>query len=648
MVKLWEHNRKEINKSRPKFPKSMKDNELDSFIAYRNRQLKYFLPYTKLNTMTEEEKEKFFRKLHTGRKLDRSNLHVKKGTVHLDRWTEKFPKGRLSDMKGKIRPEVRKMLQVKPTHTGKLVGKSPFPYNSPKAKIGNVDKRFYEFFKTHHKTHGKLYDPRYHDRINVPGVFETQWRDVQECVNPSKSKVTYEEMYEAINERFNNLELPSLDEVTVKDITTVETNPKAQCGILSGKIYGRNHAIGDRYMKRVAKSLFIASGDRTCYDTTCWTLGGRARRQKLHKDGPLRGRIIMMPEGPNKIMGLSYASKIYDGLGRINYGNFKNECQIGRNDFHGNYYKYDEYFNSLGVNTFECDISKHDAGAAEKQMVVAFGLIRACFPPSDKTDRRFIYLMSGTIFKNLLLPGRLIYRLSKSIPSGSPFTSILTTLVNWLNWSVLITNNVERKYTTKIRLNLFGDDTIANIPDDAPKELHDEYWWKDKFEDLTGYKLDPCVMRTFHARDWFNKPSFLKSMPNYGLPARLTRDTLLSSSMTRNRNKENIFYYSMVTGLAYAAPFNFESLEWIFEMRSWVYKSIDSFTPQVYERLNSTKLREMRDRITWRVLCTNYLMPLVPEYENVKNVDLGNKPKVMSLTTKLEMNVPDWIFESPT
>jgi hypothetical protein len=629
-------------RSKPRFPSSMKSNSLKSFVKFRENQLAYVLPKATLESMDLGAKKKFFDSMWTGRRIKHFDHRVEKGEVKYKTFTKKMPKGRLSDMNGKIRPEVREALLIKPSSTCRLIGTVPFVHGSAPAKCRGVDTRFYKFFRDTEPHIRKLYEPEYHDRVSVPGVWETQWIDIQKAGDETQHEMTYKKMFDAIERRFTgNLQLPVLAAPDLDSIDLVETNPRAQPGLLSKMWFGPRHEVADKYIRPLAKNLFTTTGDRTCSDTGCWQLGGRARRQKLSVDKPLRGRIIMMPEGPQKMLSLAYASPLYKKLGQINFGNHTNECQIGRNDFHGNYPKYEQYFKSLGLNTFECDISQHDASTNEETMVVAFGIIRSCFPDGADIDRRFLYMMSGTIFKNLVVPGRFIYKLLKSIPSGSPFTSILTTIVNWLNWSVVLNEEFAEK-SNDFKMNLFGDDTIINIPDDI--DVFDKYkseWWTKTFKETCGYDLDPAEMRSFFDPDWRNRPSFLKTIPNNGLPARLEKDTIMSSSMVKPSRSSWMSYATIASGLAYAAPFNFEGLEYIFALRSWLYNNSPEVDCPYFIMKKEASRRTSENNITYNLFSRSYLIPLVYGYEYIKNVDLGNKPKQVSFGKRwLEDDVP--------
>lgn len=629
ITSMWEENRRFFLKAMPKFS-SNGEQRKKSFLRFKRNQLRYFFDERTLSSMTEEKAEIEFRKIYKGRRVTHYDHRIKDGRIILSETYKFLPKGRLSDMNGRIRPEVREALLIKPSKTALLKGVVPFRYGCAPVKINHMEPKFFNYMTNRASdTHKSQYDPQYNDRVSVSGSWGAQWRDFQDACDDTTHKMSYERIRKAIARRFKGkLKLPYFKEgVDPSDCLRVETNPRASSGLMSGKFFGQKHVDADKHLRPLACEVSKLARNRIIADCSLWTIGGRDRRQKIHKDGPLRSRIIMMPDGLPKIIGLSYASKIYDGLSRINYGKYSNECQLGRNDFHGNFIKYTDYFmKQKGINVLEADISKHDVNTNEKTLVAAFALVRSCYPPSDETDRMFMYMMSGTIFKNVVIPGRFIYKLTKSIPSGTPFTSIVTTLVNWINWSAVIVNNWLDFLNNEFHLNLFGDDTILSLPDYVDRT---EEWWIQEFKSICGYDLDPCKILSFHDPVWYNRPSFLKTMPNYGLPARLTKDMFISLSFTRKRNKGWAGYYQQATVMCYSAPFNFDLIDFALDVRNWCTNYIYPETPMLNAFERNPARQRKNDNITYKLLSRNYLCPRVYGHDVTKNVDLGNKPKVV-------------------
>jgi hypothetical protein len=254
-------------------------------------------------------------------------------------------------------------------------------------------------------------------------------------------------------------------------------------------------------------------------------------------------------------------------------------------------------------------------------------------------------MMSGTIFKNVVVPGRFIYKLTKSIPSGTPFTSILTTIVNWLDWSAVICDTWLDHLNKDFHLNIFGDDTILSLPDYVDKT---EEWWVKKFKSICGYDLDPCKILTFHDPVWTNRPSFLKTIPNYGLPARLTKDMFISVSFTRRRNRGWSGYYKQATVMCYSSPFNFDLIDFALDLRNWCTTYMYADTPLLNAFERDKTRQDKNDDITYRLLSRNYLCPRTYGYDITKNVDLGNKPKMVQQGYNIKYtDIPDslrWLF----
>uniref|UniRef100_A0A2V0RB80 RdRp n=1 Tax=viral metagenome TaxID=1070528 RepID=A0A2V0RB80_9ZZZZ len=645
MVKLWTSHRKQIVKTKPKFPRGLLDDSLAGFIKFARSNIGRYLNLSQyeITKLGDTKLKQLFVRTWPGRNVQHFDSRMIDGKAVRKCWNVKLPKGKLSDMNGKIKPEVREALLIKPSRVAKLVGTAPFAVGSGPPKVTYPDKRWYQFL-TERPEYAESWDPVECERASVSGVWETQHRDVQSLCDPIEHSMTYESLLAGLKARGDLISLPVCKAINCDSPMYVETNPKAQTGSVSSRLYGKTHETADKFMKPIACSILRVLKHKLVFDTSLWSLGGRARRQKINEDAPLRGRIVAMPDGVPKIIGLTIASLIYAGLKVLNYGNPFNECQICRTDFHGNFYSHTDRFESGGVRTIEADASKFDASTCEETMVVAFGILRSCFPDSDFIDHVFLYIMSGTITKNLVIPGRFIYRLTKGVPTGSPFTSILDTLVNFLAWSDYLTKYHPR-HARRAFCVFFGDDTLVNIPDDMGFDI-DQF--EQRFAKYTGYSLSPCEIKSFHSPNWEKRPSFLKTIPCNGLPARLITDAMISASIVRRRNNTRCAYRDMVTGLAFAAPFNFHALDYIFDYREWLLRLRPTSGDGIdWHGSLPVSRKDRRDSFSYSKISENYLVPLNPIYELTKDVDLGNKPKQMNtLKHQLASHVPCWLTTS--
>jgi hypothetical protein len=622
-------------------------------MLYKEKSLRYSVPQDVLKIMSEKAKNKLFNKKYfRGRKVLHYDYRVEKGVVRLDSSTKYLPKRRPGQKHywtygGVVRKEIRDCLLIKPSRTCLFKGVTPFPLGSQPQKVKYVNKKFYQFLTADPES-AALYDPIYHDRVSVSGSWGSQYPDFQKLCDPVSHEVTYEDYCNTIKRDGHLLRLPQLSAPTIDDIRFVKTNSRASSGLLTSKLFGQKHAQSDTYNFPLAEQLFIRTGLGDCCDTSCWFIGGRNRRQKLHVDKILRSRSLLVPEGAPKVFGLLYAQRVYDAFANINWKDYRSEIRLGNNEFHGNYLGYDAYMGKENATYVEADISCHDGNTSEAALVCAFGILRSMFPPSVVIDRHFQYFMSGFIFKNVAVPGRFIYRVLKGIPTGSPFTSIIVSLVNWLNWRTWLYKE-GFSYRTVNVLHVFGDDTLIrfdDIPDDLLHKCNEDYWIR-SFKQYIGHDLDPVHFKHWtHDRD--TAPTFLKTYSFFGLPARHYLDSILSATIVRKSNERDVKYANMVKGLMYAGPFDFRGMRFLERFRSFLLRRA-SYPVDMLENDSGLSEREITARVntTYRGVTKVYLLPIVPNYDIIKNVDLGNKPKTFAYRTYYDINIVKRMFTKP-
>lgn len=648
MKAMWEKHRPWLVKQGPSFPEGNTKNMISSFNRFRDRILKYYYPSNVLENLSETQREKLFRDKYPGRKVRHYDAQMKGGRVDIKETYKilpprkrdpkvKGPQPYLTDGKGKVRQEIRDCLLIKPGPTAHLKCQVPFKVGHSPQKVYYQDPRFWENMLD--LGDEELCDVDLKDlaRINISGSWPSQYQDFQKMCDPTPHACTYDDLIKGVAVRSKFLQLPYLRKPTLLDLDYVKTNPSANPGFLSSRFFGAKHKTADKYCLPIARALFLNSSHNLCADTSCWSVGGRNRLQKQNEDGPLRSRFLLMPEAPNKIFGLAYAQPVYDALGIINWGDATNEIRIGGNDFHGNYYKWsDEILNKPYHDGKELDIKGHDLFTIEKSMVVAFGILRACYPDGEDVDRHFFFFMSGFIFKNVVVPGRFCYRVLKGIPTGSPFTSIIVSLVNWVNWSSTLVKYFGETAAEDSYVKVFGDDTLLGLSKLCNNPQPDEVGRI--FKEHVGHTCSPC--RNFDIKgDRNTLPTFLKYYPNYGLPARHFRDTLASASFVRKSNKYEGRYANVIKSLCYAGPFDFTGYKWLeLFRRRLMFTHLSQCFPnwsadQLNRKINSALA------ITQRGVFKQYLFPVSLGYESPKNVDLGNKPK-MFINATTNMSAP--------
>jgi hypothetical protein len=216
------------------------------------------------------------------------------------------------------------------------------------------------------------------------------------------------------------------------------------------------------------------------------TVGGREKRVTYTEQFKLlKTRVVLMMEDIPTILGQSVAVILTKAFQRLNEGyNFVGRSLEQRN--------YVTIMDELLIDTkdsivFNADFSGHDNHVDEHQIVTAFAILRLCFPAQWKfMDKLFVYFLSGMLVKYIVLPGSgFIYRITKGIATGNPFTSLVNTTVAYMTFSTAIHKVASYDEICKTRLFVAGDDVIGVIPISILSKLSDELSYN------SGMKIDP-------------------------------------------------------------------------------------------------------------------------------------------------------------
>jgi hypothetical protein len=289
--------------------------------------------------------------------------------------------------------------------------------------------------------------------------------------------------------------------------------------------------------------------------------------------------------------------------------NIYTELMCGNSFYNGGWERWTKRYSKYH-NILFADWSRHDQTVVEETMVVAFAILRACYPPSKKVDNHFLFIMSGFIHKHTAIPGRFIYLISKGIPSGSPFTTLITTVCCWLNWSVIF-----NKFGIKdVDLSVYGDDTFAGLPLDVTFPDNVE----DKIFELLGMTVDPFKVSVFsddaHPELAAN---FLQTYDYYGLPGR-DIDTIFRIMSTPKNISRGYYDNSFkIVGTVFTGPGNIEATDMILHFRDWLrikaYSNIGLDPPK-------TKIGEKAAQLTFRLAIRNYFQINSKWYDKERSV----------------------------
>jgi hypothetical protein len=238
-----------------------------------------------------------------------------------------------------------------------------------------------------------------------------------------------------------DFKLPFVCYWNINVVNGILIKPKAFPGLITSKLFGHNRAMTTGFSKTFVKDYFhfIIKRYKQTFDMSLLTVGGREKRVKLCEEFKLlKTRVVLMMEDVPTLLGQSVAVILTKAFQRLNDGyNFVGRSLEQRN--------YITIMNELNLDpkehiVFNADFSGHDNHVDEHQIVTAFAILRLCFPIQWKfMDKLFLYFLSGMLVKYIVIPGsNLIYRITKGISTGNPFTSLVNTTVAYMTFATAI------------------------------------------------------------------------------------------------------------------------------------------------------------------------------------------------------------------
>jgi len=456
---------------------------------------------------------------------------------------------------GKLPPEVYDALPIKPSSTAKFIGIVNTPVGHRPQKFTQPDQLFalnsLNWFATEGIQHCDL-------RVSASGAWPTQMLNFQELCDPVK-EIDIEYYLKAAKRRGHKIKLPYIAEgVVPTEALSVGTKAKSSAGFVSANMIGPNHRACDSVIKPIARETLERAQNDYIIDRSLWTIGGRGRSNKITPlaGDPVKSRVVLMPEGVSKVVALAASNAWMRNIVAINKIHVTNEIGVGLDFMNGRYLDFSDVINKFGVQG-EVDWKAFDTTVTEDLLLLSLAIIRACFPDDEEYDRLFIYQASSIIFKNVVIPGGFVFRLSKSIPSGSPWTTAIGCIVNWLTWAAVFDETYGDTHVT-----CYGDDTVFAV--DVSTQTHHEItptWLATRIKEVSP--LIPKDIKIWDKDlfpDPFIGPTLLKAFSFGGLPARTLEDfysTLLfggGSGLRRARSMWDL--HKKTRGALYNNPFN--------------------------------------------------------------------------------------------
>jgi hypothetical protein len=318
----------------------------------------------------------------------------------------------------------------------------------------------------------------------------------------------------------------------------------------------------------VAKAHYIEAKDRFEPDLSLWACGGRGKPSQMVDPGDrLKSRLILMPETPSALLESTFAQPFTRMLSLVG-----GDIMIGTSMTDRGYRRVlAPLEDAPHVKAF--DWSNFDARVREDMIVASFGIIRACFRGDDAwLDNVFLRFISHFLVKRVVVPGGWIYTLANGVPSGSPFTSIIDSLANWLVLVDLEICSGGLSAPRRNRRRVYGDDfAIA---------FHAESLSKESFIDL-AFRRWGFVAKESAALEGVavattadaSLPFLSFRFPN-GLPARPIQDALKIGLLPQKARFTYSAQAARTMYLDHFAPYDPETARYHIEYFNWLNTKI--------------------------------------------------------------------------
>lgn len=393
--------------------------------------------------------------------------------------------------------------------------------------------------------------PSFHDYIMVSGNWLTNKVNLQRMAEPSYPSYNYEKYLHGIKSR-NDFPVYGIDVPDSKHVFSVEVNPDSFSGVVTSLLLGQSKREAYSYGVLAAYRILcnIKKSENYVFDQSLYAVGGREKRNQIDITKKPESRLVLMPELTTTLIGQLYAQPITKCL----IENSAGSIYLGQSYYNNGSERICSQFQNF-FTVCETDWSHFDSDVTETEIVLAFGILRSFYPRSEVTDKVFIFLLSGFLSKNVVTPDGFIYKITKGIPSGSPFTSLVGTIVNWIRWSALFSNEIEWKpFKDDFSLAICGDDVLIGLPFGCP--IPDKF--HERIQERTGGVIEDLNENTgFFSTDSPDRSRvFLKYCFISGLPFRRAKDYWKVALIPAKNRRSKTLTILRLRALMLICPFN--------------------------------------------------------------------------------------------
>lgn len=449
---------------------------------------------------------------------------------------------------------IRSILPFKTSSSCSFMGFTPFKINSLPQKVFGFLPETVSFLEENSSFSDKNFERKY----CVTGAWLSQIKEFEAFVEPVQCEYSAEQILDIVGPLLYKIELPYIEHLDAKNCFLVDTNRKASSGLFSKYLFkDSRHSNTDDYLRPIAYEYYKEIGSSITGDRSLWAVGGRSRLMSEMKIGQdLRSRLLLMPEGVQKIVSLSIIQEFYQKLQIIQKNNLTNEIFLGGSFFNGYFHDYIKFNETNFDWVLEFDLKRFDQKVHKEIIISSFCILRQCFPEGDEVDRLFLNQLASFLYKNVAIPGGFVFRISKSIPTGSPFTSIIGNLVNWIN--LTLTCHALGIPPELYLIKVFGDDSLIFFKG-YPGISADDF--SRMLTKITGHVADPCTMKNVRCNPLYEKPYSMLKVQNYYGEAGRSKYEVMEKALFPEYLRNPFGASDRIITSCFSAPHNFEANE---------------------------------------------------------------------------------------
>jgi hypothetical protein len=274
----------------------------------------------------------------------------------------------------------------------------------------------------------------------VDGSWDTSIAQIQRFADTKTHLLNVNKIFHALNYYAHELILPALDAPCFESVNDLKIKWRAQPGFdQQPSCVNKGQAwVEARADARVLWNYFGLDFRPAVFE---WLVGGRWRRNKREFDDKLESRAVLFNCFSMDLINMIYAQPLTMAIKKIDAGaNFLGHAmqKLGYERYvawrRADVYNVDDDTKHIPNVFIAIDAKSHDSSRTYKHKSIVMSIIRSCFPKSKFVDRHFYAITHNLCNLKVVTPGGFTYLFEDGNPSGTPFTSWISTLSNWIDW----------------------------------------------------------------------------------------------------------------------------------------------------------------------------------------------------------------------